>query len=57
MDKLLKSPNSTHTECIVLSVVVLDALPEEVLEPRVVVTFLGGTLITITCKAANEGIL
>lgn len=42
--KSLKSPNSTHTECVVLSVIVLVAIAEE-LSPRVVEIVLGRTPI------------
>ncbi len=53
VDKLLKSPHSTHIECAGLIVVVLVAIGE-VLVPRGVCKVLGGTPIVVTSKAAKS---
>ena len=56
MDKLLKSPHSTHIVWVVLIVVGLVAIVE-VLAPRAVSSVLGGTPIIVVSKTANHGFL
>ena len=53
MDKLLKSPHSTHIVWEVLKVVALGAIGE-VLVPRDVRIVLGGTPIVVVSKTANH---
>jgi hypothetical protein len=50
---LLKSPNSTNIECVVLIVVVLVASAEGLI-PCVVVIVLGRTPIVVISKTANH---
>ena len=56
IDKLLKSPDSTHTAWVVLIGVVLEAIGEG-LVPRVVTTGLSRTPIEVNSKTANHGFL
>ena len=50
---LLKTPNSTHSVCVVLIVVVLVAIVE-VLVPRVVTIVLRRTPVVVTSKTTHN---